>query len=92
MTSEKKLWDAKPIPRLHYKDPKIDELIKANILLLLKPAKEKWTLEYLEKNLGSSGHTVYLSRNHKFKFYDDKKVLSRNNPKGIEFTPPTKKS
>ncbi|XP_018575930.1 hypoxia-inducible factor 1-alpha inhibitor [Anoplophora glabripennis] len=107
MASEKKQWDSsqlrkydlnlEQIPRLHYKDPKVDELIKANLPVLIsdsnivKPAIDKWTLEYLERNLGHAGHTVYVSRNHKFKFFDDKKVLSRNNPKGVEFTPPTKR-
>lgn len=58
---------------------------------LVKEAVDKWTLQYLEKNLGSSGHTVFLSRNHKFKYFDDKKILSKSNSRGIEFTPPTKR-
>lgn len=58
----------------------------------MKPATEKWTLEYLEKNLGKSGHTVYISKSHKFKYFDDKKILNKSNPKGIEFNPPTKRT
>lgn len=58
---------------------------------IVKPAVEKWTLEYLEEHLGKSGHTVYISKNHKFKYFDDKKILAKSSPKGIEFTPPTKR-
>lgn len=57
---------------------------------LVKPAVEKWTLEYLEQHLGRAGHTVFVSRNHKFKYFNDKKVR-RNNPRGAEFTPPTRR-
>lgn len=58
---------------------------------IVKPAQEKWNLDYLEKNLGDSGHTVFVSSDHKFKYYDEKKILSMSNLKGIEFVPPTKK-
>lgn len=58
---------------------------------IAKPAVEKWTLEYLEKNMGRAGHTVFVSRNHKFKYFDDKKVLTKSNPRGIEFTPPMRR-
>ncbi|KAL1518039.1 hypothetical protein ABEB36_001725 [Hypothenemus hampei] len=85
------------IPRLHYTDPKIDELIQQNkpvVILgsdIVKSAKNRWTPEYLEENLGNSGHTVFLSKGHKFKYYDESKILSRTNSHGVEFTPPTKK-
>nr|CAI5821854.1 unnamed protein product [Callosobruchus analis] len=88
--------ELQPIPRLHYKDPKVDELMRTNQPVLLtesniaKPAVEKWTLEYLEDNLGKCGHTVYVSKTHKFKYYDRKKILSKANPKGVEFTNDTK--
>ncbi|KAJ3660275.1 hypothetical protein Zmor_004730 [Zophobas morio] len=104
----KKPWDASQlrkydltfdeIPRLHYKDPKIDEYIRANkpvVIIesnIIKPALQRWTLEYLEKNLGQTGHTCFVSKNHQFKYYDDKKIYDKtNNTKGVEFTPPTKK-
>lgn len=57
---------------------------------IVRSACDKWNLEYLENNLGNGGHIVYVSKNHKFKYFDDKKMLSKTNPKGIEFTPPTK--
>ena len=64
-------------------------IIEANII---KPALQRWTLEYLEKNLGQTGHTCFVSKNHQFKYYDDKKIYDKtNNTKGVEFTPPTKK-
>lgn len=58
---------------------------------LIKPALDRWNTEYLERNLGHSGHTVFVSKSHKFKYYDEKKILGLNNTNGVEFTPPTKK-
>lgn len=107
MCAEKIGWDSSQlrkydlhldeIPRLHYEDPKVDEFMQKNqpVLItgskLVKPAEEKWTLDYLEKNLGKSNHTVFVSRNHKFKYFDEKKIYNKNNLKGVEFTPPTKR-
>lgn len=45
---------------------------------------EHWTVEYLEQNLGNGNFAVYLSRNHKFKYFDDKKADK-------DFTPPTRR-
>ncbi|XP_066250308.1 hypoxia-inducible factor 1-alpha inhibitor-like [Euwallacea similis] len=106
--TEKKPWsadqlrrydlDLEQIPRLHYKDPKIDDLIAENKPVVItdsnviKSAKERWTPEYLEENLGCSGHTVFLSKNHKFKYFDEAKMLTRSNTNGIEFIPPTRKT
>jgi hypoxia-inducible factor 1-alpha inhibitor (HIF hydroxylase) len=59
---------------------------------IIKPALQKWNLDYLERNLGHSGHTVFVSKNHKFKYYDEKKIYNKTtNTKGVEFSPPTKK-
>lgn len=52
----------------------------------MQPA-EKWTLNYLEKNMGSSDFTVYLSRSYKFKYYDAKKIVNCKDNK-TEFSPP----
>lgn len=45
--------------------------------------------------MGNADYTVFASPNHKFKYYDEKKVANRNSntemTRGIEFTPPTKK-
>lgn len=61
---------------------------------LVQSAK-KWTLDYLEQNMGNADYTVFASRNHKFKYYDEKKIANRNSNtetnRGIAFTPPTKK-
>ncbi|XP_030766191.1 hypoxia-inducible factor 1-alpha inhibitor-like [Sitophilus oryzae] len=86
------------IPRLYYTDPKVDELISLNkpVVItgsnIIKTAKANWTPEYLEQNIGNAGHTVMLSKTHKFKYFDESKVLNKNNPHGIEFTPPTRKT
>lgn len=40
---------------------------------LVEPAL-RWTLPYLEDNIGSSKHTVYISKTKKFLYFDDKKV------------------
>lgn len=58
---------------------------------IVKQAVDKWTLEYLENNLGCANHTVFVSRNHKFKYFDEKKILSKASTRGVEFTPPTKR-
>ncbi|CAH0546820.1 unnamed protein product [Brassicogethes aeneus] len=106
MTSDKKQWDYsqlrkydlnfEQIPRVYYKDSKIDELLALNRPVVItgsnivKPACERWNLEFLEDHLGNSDHTVYVSRNHVFKYYDEKKILSKSNPKGVKFKPPTR--
>lgn len=102
MASGKKSWDSSQlrkydfqldqIPRLHCSDPKIDELIAENkpVVILgsnLVKSADKWSLDYLEQNMGSADYTVFLSKNHKFKYFDDKKVKTTAG----SFTPPTKK-
>ncbi|CAG9829537.1 unnamed protein product [Diabrotica balteata] len=85
------------IPRYHFQDPNVDELMKKNqpVVItdskLVKSAVEKWNLDYLEQNLGKSGHTVFVSNDHRFKYFDEKKIYNKNNPKGIEFDPPTRR-
>uniref|UniRef100_A0A1Y1LYJ2 JmjC domain-containing protein n=1 Tax=Photinus pyralis TaxID=7054 RepID=A0A1Y1LYJ2_PHOPY len=79
------------IPRLHHNDPKVDELMSENkpVVVLgsnLAKSAEKWDLDYLERHMGESDFTVFQSKSHKFKYYDDKKVTS-----GDGFVPPTKK-
>lgn len=54
----------------------------------------KWDIDYLEKYMGDGDYTVFVSKNHKFKYFDDKKlnyVNSKGQVSEIEFTPPTKK-
>lgn len=40
---------------------------------LVAPAL-RWNLPYLEENMGSSKHTVYISKSRVFLYFDDKKV------------------
>ncbi|KAL3284043.1 hypothetical protein HHI36_018213 [Cryptolaemus montrouzieri] len=104
--SERKPWDSsnlrkyclnfEEIPRLPFDDPRVDELISSNPVIiegsnLVKSATDKWNLEYIERHMGVTTNTVYLSRNHKFKYFDDKKIQSRTNPRGVEFSPPMRK-
>jgi len=36
----------------------------------------KWTLDYLRSNIGDANFSVFESRTHLFKYFDDKKLLS----------------
>ena len=36
----------------------------------------KWTLDYLRANIGDGTFSVYESRTHLFKYFDDKKLLA----------------
>lgn len=58
---------------------------------LVKSAVEKWNLKYMEENMSDGLKTVYFSKTHIFKYFDDTKMLSRTNSKGVEFTPPIRK-
>ncbi|XP_064387370.1 hypoxia-inducible factor 1-alpha inhibitor-like [Halichondria panicea] len=67
------------VPRLHWDDPTADHLMTHEMPVVLtgtelvEPAL-RWTLPYLEDNIGSSKHTVYISKTKKFLYFDDKKV------------------
>ncbi|XP_017786265.1 PREDICTED: hypoxia-inducible factor 1-alpha inhibitor-like [Nicrophorus vespilloides] len=79
------------IPRLHCDDPAVDELIAANKPVVITGSKlvesaRKWDLDYLEQNMGSGDYTVFISQNHKFKYYDEKKIAKTSG-----FVPPTNK-
>ncbi|XP_022915704.1 hypoxia-inducible factor 1-alpha inhibitor-like isoform X2 [Onthophagus taurus] len=109
MSNEKKSnWDSSQlrkynltfteIPRFDCDDPRTDELISQQkpVVILnsnLAASAQKWNLEYLETHMGDADYTVYLSRNHKFKYFDEKKVQKLNGDigKGIDFMQPTKK-
>ncbi|XP_045462643.1 hypoxia-inducible factor 1-alpha inhibitor-like isoform X2 [Harmonia axyridis] len=45
----------------------------------------------MEQNMGAALNTVYFSKSHKFKYFDENKMLGRSNPKGVQFTPPIRK-
>ncbi|XP_065826550.1 hypoxia-inducible factor 1-alpha inhibitor-like [Oscarella lobularis] len=79
------------IPRLSHKDRRAEALIAAEkpVVLtgtsLVKTAL-KWSLPYLEANLGSGDCNVYESKTNRFKYYDDKKLTSTPD---FKFVPPT---
>jgi len=52
---------------------------------------ERWDLDYLEQNIGNGDFSVFLSRNHKFKYYDDKKIPPASGDSRLDFTPPTRR-
>ncbi len=39
----------------------------------MTPAVKKWNLDYLQANFGSGDYSVYLSKDHRFKYFDEKK-------------------
>jgi hypothetical protein len=51
---------------------------------LVRPAL-RWTLSFLEANLGDGDFTVFSSADHKFKYYDQGKYDEKNVP---DFVPP----
>lgn len=56
---------------------------------LIKSA-EKWDLQYLEEHMGNANYTVYISKDHKFKYYDHERVVKNIFDKAFDFTPPIK--
>lgn len=57
----------------------------------LVASAHKWDLDYLEQNMGNGDYTVYVSRNHKFKYYDDKKIDKNGRVDDTDFVEPTKR-
>ena len=41
--------------------------------------------------MGNGDFSVFMSRNHKFKYFDDKKVPSATGDSKLDFTPPTRR-
>ncbi|KDR18274.1 hypoxia-inducible factor 1-alpha inhibitor-like [Zootermopsis nevadensis] len=104
--ADKKEWDQSQlrkydiqldeIPRLSVKDPKVDEFIADNKPVIITDTRlvasaERWDLDYLEQNMGNGDFSVFLSRNHKFKYFDDKKILPTSGDSRLDFTPPTRR-
>jgi hypoxia-inducible factor 1-alpha inhibitor (HIF hydroxylase) len=52
---------------------------------------ERWDLDYLEQNMGNGDFSVFLSRNHKFKYFDDKKIAHASGDPRLDFIPPTRR-
>lgn len=47
----------------------------------------KWDLDYLAQHMGSERYMVFLSNNHKFKYYDEAKMKQYK----THFVPPTRR-
>ena len=74
-------FQVEEIPRLHYQNPEAERLIAEEKPVVLTNSRViatamKWSLDYLEKNMGDSEYNVYSSKSHRFKYYDDKKSQS----------------
>lgn len=69
------------IPRLHYQNPEAERLISDEKPVVLTDSRVistamKWSLDYLERNMGDGECNVYSSKTHRFKYFDDKKAQS----------------
>ncbi|XP_050429309.1 hypoxia-inducible factor 1-alpha inhibitor-like isoform X1 [Adelges cooleyi] len=67
------------IPVLQHDDPKVNSLLCNNKPVLIKGSKLvssvlNWDLDYLQKHMSSVCCNVMVSTNHKFKYYDQKKI------------------
>ncbi|XP_071953942.1 hypoxia-inducible factor 1-alpha inhibitor-like isoform X2 [Antedon mediterranea] len=76
-------FPTKEIPRLDVADPEVQKLILSEQPVVVKNTKLvnsalKWTLEYLEENIGSQKFAVYSSPDHKFMYFDEKKSTETN--------------
>uniref|UniRef100_A0A3Q3E1Z5 Hypoxia inducible factor 1 subunit alpha inhibitor n=1 Tax=Labrus bergylta TaxID=56723 RepID=A0A3Q3E1Z5_9LABR len=72
-------FPTKPIPRLSHTDPRAEMLINNEepVVLtdtnLVYPAL-KWDIAYLQENIGNGDFSVYTAEDHKFLYYDEKKM------------------
>lgn len=78
------------IPKLMFDDPQVDSYIASNEPVVIRgcdlvASANSWDIDYLNSNL-TGKCTVILSNNHKFKYYDEKKIHGCPN-----FTPNTKR-
>ncbi|XP_067242517.1 hypoxia-inducible factor 1-alpha inhibitor isoform X3 [Chanodichthys erythropterus] len=74
-------FPTRPIPRLSHTDPRAEILINNEepVVLtdtsLVYPAL-KWDIPYLQENIGNGDFSVYMAENHKFLYYDEKKMAN----------------
>ncbi|XP_035461571.2 hypoxia-inducible factor 1-alpha inhibitor isoform X2 [Scophthalmus maximus] len=74
-------FPTKAIPRLSHTDPRAELLINNEepVVLtdtnLVYPAL-KWDTAYLQENIGNGDFSVYIAENHKFLYYDEKKMAN----------------
>ncbi|XP_062507617.1 hypoxia-inducible factor 1-alpha inhibitor-like [Corticium candelabrum] len=67
------------IPCLHYQSVEAERLISCEKPVVLRDSRVistamKWSLDYLEANMGDSKCNVYSSQTGRFKYFDDKKA------------------
>uniref|UniRef100_A0A8C2GT83 Hypoxia-inducible factor 1-alpha inhibitor n=1 Tax=Cyprinus carpio TaxID=7962 RepID=A0A8C2GT83_CYPCA len=74
-------FPTRQIPRLSHTDPRAEVLINNEepVVLtdtnLVYPAL-KWDIPYLQENIGNGDFSVYIAENHKFLYYDEKKMAN----------------
>ncbi|KAL1139713.1 hypothetical protein AAG570_006691 [Ranatra chinensis] len=100
---ERRVWDETQlrkydvplvyVPKYRYDDPKVQELISANKPVIITGSELvasalNWDVDYLKEHMNNSNCTVIFSKNHKFKYFDDKSVRPDVKAK---FVPPTRK-
>nr|XP_029499651.1 hypoxia-inducible factor 1-alpha inhibitor-like isoform X1 [Oncorhynchus nerka]XP_029499660.1 hypoxia-inducible factor 1-alpha inhibitor-like isoform X1 [Oncorhynchus nerka] len=77
-------FQTRPIPRLSHTDPRAEMLINNEqpVVLtdtnLVYPALQ-WDIPYLQENIGNGDFSVYIAENHKFLYYDEKKMANFEN-------------
>uniref|UniRef100_A0A8B9LAX5 Hypoxia-inducible factor 1-alpha inhibitor n=1 Tax=Astyanax mexicanus TaxID=7994 RepID=A0A8B9LAX5_ASTMX len=77
-------FQTRQIPRLSHTDPRAELLIdnEEPVVLtdtnLVYPAL-KWDINYLQENIGNGDFSVYIAENHKFLYYDEKKMSNFEN-------------
>lgn len=80
------------VPRLSASDPLASQLIAEEKPVVLTDTNLcdtalKWDLDYLAQHMGSERYMVFLSNNHKFKYYDEAKIKQYK----TNFVPPTRR-
>ncbi|XP_065222718.1 hypoxia-inducible factor 1-alpha inhibitor-like isoform X1 [Planococcus citri] len=72
------------IPKLSFDDSKIDDYITANEPIVIQGSNlvdsaKVWDLDYLKERMNGK-YTVIISKDHKFKYHDEKKLKSDFEP------------
>ncbi|XP_047487704.1 hypoxia-inducible factor 1-alpha inhibitor-like [Penaeus chinensis] len=88
----KYFFNTEPIPRLSCHDPLAEELIAQEKPVVLTDTKLcdsalKWDLDYLAENMGNEKYMVFVSKDNKFKYYDEAKIRQYSS----NFIPPTRR-
>lgn len=81
------------VPKLPFDDPQVEKLIADNKPVIitgsgLVQTALKWNIEYLQEHMENTNCTVIVSKNHVFKYFDEKAITPAIKEK---FIPPTRK-